>query len=220
MLPLDKGDRSLSLTSKLSLVYIVVFIGVIIFADPSWMRQQIRDEVASFQQWTGPEAGQQVTQKAQDWYYFLFKNSGIEALVNDFFAPDLSLIESNTGLVNAGNPIFSKLTTGVENFWLLMYQSVFRMAVLQYWMIFAVGLSLAAFCDGLVKRKIKQYTFGWSSVNVFRLSVKALVTAPFLIITYLSIPVVPSYAHFMPLIIFIGLGIAMHYMASNMQRVF
>ncbi|KKK87475.1 hypothetical protein LCGC14_2752870 [marine sediment metagenome] len=219
MLPLSNDETVIGLTAKLSLLYMFIFVAVIVFANPVWMKGQIAEEIQGFIKWSGDEAGEDVAGRAQMWYIKGIKETGIESTINNFIVFDIEE-ESNAGLRNMGGSFYYAIATSMETFWLMVYQSFFRLSVMLYWSGFLICVFGAALVDGLTQRNIKQYNFGWSSVNVFRMTTKVVVFVPFAFLTYLSIPVIPDYAHLVPPALMLILSIASYYMVSNMQKVF
>lgn len=220
MFPLsDSSETAISLTGKLSALFLIIFILIVIFGEPKWMEEQIQVELNDIVNTIGEDTGMKIINRANDWYAIAFKETGIEKAINQTIGYD-NLKEKNKGIRNMGKGLSNGLHKSLKTFWLMMYQSTVRLSVLAYWGVFLSAVIVASAIDGYNKRRVKQHNFGWTSVNVFRMSVKILVFLPFIIMTYLTFPVVPAYIQFFPVIILIVVAIAMNYLVSNMQKLF
>ena len=201
----------------LLLFYILLFI-LIIFAPNTWMEGQIKSEISSFNAILGAHSGDDVFSRANNWWQSTVIKFDLEQKTYDIVMP--TSYEMKTGIGKAASPFFDGVANSLRNFWLMVYQSFYRASVMVFWIMFAFGLILAGITDGYYKRQIKRYNFGWSSANVFRISFRYLVLIPTVLGLYLSIPVIPDYIAYMPVLIYLGMAVALSYMVSNMNKVF
>lgn len=220
MLPLsENNETALSLTGKLSVVFMMVFVAILIFAEPDWMENQIQSELNDFVSMAGEESGEKVIARATNWYTLIFKDTGAESTINKTIGYDNNA-ETNEGIRDAGADFSRGIAKSLKTFWLMMYQSMFRLSVLSYWLVFFGAIVVASAVDGYIKRRIKQHNFGWTSVNVFRMSAKILVFCPFAILTYITFPIIPAEIQLLPIAILLVVAIAVHHLVSNTQKLF
>lgn len=210
--------KGLTLWEKaLLLFYLFMFI-LLIAAPNSWMEKQIQSEIKAFNNIIGDGPAIEIYNRTNSWWNSLVKKNQLEQKSFDVIMPERK--ELSNGIGKAFRGFFEQAANTHRNFWLMVYQSMFRISVMWFWIMFAVGLIVAGVVDGFYKREIKRYTFGWTSANIFRISYKYLLMLFPIFGIYLSIPIIPDYVSFLPVILYVGMAIALSYMVANMNKVF
>jgi len=105
-----------------------------------------------------------------------------------------------------------------STFKLVVFQTYYRMNIIGYWLILSIPILLVSIISANYIRRIKQYNFGWSSLNKFYMSAFVVWNVtPLLITLYLVVPIAIS--PYWPMAIFLFVGWLIYSGVSNMQKI-
>lgn len=199
-------------------LHVVVFFVLVFIVDSAWLQAQTMDEARGFGVIVGDLAAVEVFDRSVVWYDTLITSNDYEARLRNFIFPPDGGSGSERAMRNMTGTIWTHVDIWLENFWVLVFQALYRVNVLGYWLLFTFPLVIAMFVDGLNVRAIKRHEFGWSSVNIFRMGAYMFSMAPSFLTLYLMLPIVPVFAHLVPVLFVLGVAFGVRLMSAHFMR--
>jgi hypothetical protein len=150
-----------------------------------WIQGQAAAERERVHAYWGAADEEQIAKEADEDYQRWFVGSGIVA---ESYAAMLPRPHTSRADLTLAPWFFSWLKVRLDAFWILVYQGVFRVRMIETWLKFLVLPIGAAALDGYVARQIKKVNRSYASADRFamgRLLLCLLIAAPFL---YLPVP--------------------------------
>lgn len=197
--------RMIAMVGMLSLAYIMLIMS------PEDYRTTLQAEIDSFKELVGNDDAYKVIKRSGEMYQYTFVDTKV--------VEKLEWLAQSEGL-GGEKELIHPLIRIVENIKIMFYQSVYRMSVFMHWLALVFPLIFALGSDGYYKRKMKQYEFGISSANIYRIWIKAGIFAFFIIDVYFIFPASGYFGVLLPPLMFIILGISIRYALSNVSKVF
>lgn len=194
-----------------------VMVFIIFFMDSFWIEKQIINETESIEGALGIKTKRMLVSEADRWYAALVKESGVESTSYNMFMPktrhdlDPALLYNSRFFDNYVEPT-------IDKFWMQMYQAILRLSLFKTWFLLCVPLVLAAMVDGMMARKVKQHTFGFTSPFRYRFSLYSLELSLVFIVIYLSLPISLEFSAWVPLAWFLSMAVSLTVLMSNMQK--
>jgi len=197
------------------LFVITVFVSVFVMS-PAWISDQLDEEIQSSHFWMGDKSANKIKDSTFQVYKKWVINSGFQREVKRITRLKRHDKLQYNEVANKGVNLLESMG---DSLLITILQSIYRTQVSLFWLIFAAPFILAMFVSGMVERKIKLYTFGWASANMFHVSAHTLfVLIPFMFVMYFSLPFyIPP---ILPMIIYLIIGYLVYVMSSNLQKVF
>lgn len=206
-------SKSIFITVLLWIIQALV-VGTLISSD--FIERAIREEREMMVTWLGASAADEMIAKADGRFIRWFKDSGAIDRSFHFFVPTEEERLNAKGMERLGEKIFPLAEQRLSVFWASVYQSVQRLSAFLMWMPYMLLIIVPAVVDGLLARKIKQVTFGYTSGTRYTAARHLLVFLAFAPMFYLATPisvhpvVVPLWAGL--------LAIALITLFSNVQK--
>lgn len=182
-------------------LFITIAIGLLM--PLSWVKKQVNTETYYIQETLGQESFDTFEGKISEMYSYLIYETGLFSGVSYVFNKVNVDFISNIG----------------KNFEYLMFQIIQRGLLIMYWLPFFFVLMLVLFLDGLGKREIKKYNYGFADPKLFHLSMHMITISLAIFVLYLGIPVTISITVWVPFSIFLFMAYWIHLLVSNYQKV-
>lgn len=199
------------------LLTIITLIASIFVLSPRWLAGEVDKEMKSATYWVGEENSKQLISDTYAIYKDMMIDTGYQRHIK-------SITQMNYEVIN-GKPVGglgmvdTMMSNIGESILIITLQSIYRTQIIIYWVVLMAPLILALAFTGLVQRKIKQFTFGWASANIFHLSTTTFAKiVPFASIVYLFFPI--AITTLFPVVIMLSTGVLLYQALSNLQKVF
>ena len=192
-----------TIVTFLSSATLIITIVISLLMPLSWVKKQVNTETYHIQKTLGTESFKTFERDIYEMYNYLIYETGVFNGVSQVFE------KVNIDLVkNIG-----------KNFEYLIFQVVQRALLIKYWLPFFVVLIGVLFVDGLGRREIKKYSYGFSDLKLFHLSMHMLTISLAVFVLYLGIPITISVTVWVPFLIFGFMAYWVHLLVSNYQKV-
>lgn len=198
------------------ILLLVSFIAMPLMIKQQTIMARVMGELEMIQSVFGAEDTSKLAHSATVWYNALFVDTG---LIDSTSKAHVSQSEKDTGQIFFGGAV---RITDVTNGYLLSfaaqaYAMMIRLFIILSWLPYIFPFMLAVVVDGMVARKIKFESFGFSSPIAYSLALHAIIVIVFFPTLYLLLPI-PVTPLFMP---FWALAIALpvSMLIGNTQRV-
>jgi hypothetical protein len=195
----------------------VVFVTALVSDD--WMRSIQDTEDKMVVEFLGKEKDEEVRKQAQDWFDKIFVKTGAQQSVYHYFIPTEEERAASIGFQDVGRDnLFPYITSRLQTLWDSIYQAIRRFFFVLCWWPFMISAFIPFIIDGLVKRKVKQSNFDYSSPLVHRYSFLFSVGVLYVLMLGLTFPF-PVPPQIMPLT-WIGMALALNgYLANTQKRI-
>lgn len=202
------------LITALSLV--VLIIGILLLGSPQDIEQRIVAERIAHADVFGEDLMIAVADDADRFYNEKFVDSGLVDWSMQFFAPaDPGVFGSEAAELDAKS-LFGELQLHVAAIWLAVYFEIQRFTLILHLLPYYLIVLIPAVVDGLVRREIKKYTFGYTSHQQFDAGIEGLLL---LILLPVAGFLIPWTIHPAFLISWLGAGVIVSFvMAANLQK--
>ena len=207
-----KGSGSGSFFGRMILCVAALSLGyILLFMSPEDYRKTLQAEITAFKTTVGEKDARDVLSLSNSIYSYAFVKSQV--------VPGLEGLLETTGL-NGENLWRLPLVRVIENLKLIFYQTSYRLSVFLHWLMFGLPLFIVMALDGYYERRKKQYEFGVTSANYFRIWVKAGGLAFLIIDIYFIFPAAGIFGALLPPLMFFLLGLSIRYTISNISKIF
>lgn len=178
--------RSLLLSLVIWLVE-VLFVTALVSDD--WLRSVQRSEEAGALRFLGKPKEAEIRSQAEQAFDALFVRTGIRETVRHYFIPTEAERLGSTGFEHVGQEnLFPFLAGRLQVLWDSVDQTLRRFYRLLAWWPFLIAAVVPFALDGLVRRKIKQSNFEYSSPLAHRYSLYAIFGTAYLLLVSLTLP--------------------------------
>jgi hypothetical protein len=194
------------------------FLEFVLFAaliPTAWSEQAIATERLWLIMAQGEAAATAVIERGRQWYDTVFIATGIEP-----WSYRLVLLgddEPGVGFERMGEyPVWDWLAGRLDVIWSALRQALVRVSLLLAWAPFFVLTACVALADGLIRRRIRQYSFAYASPLAHRVATVGLVWIWLAVFFVLFLPIpLPTAA--IPVVGGLS-ALALGVMATNAQK--
>ena len=195
-------------------VFEILIVSLLISRDHQMdIMQSERDKVVFY---TGSENEKNIFESTLNAYDALFIESGIMESSINLFVPTDKQKNASTGLENLGDSMFPTAFERINAFWDSVFQLIYRVMLMLFWLPFVLPLLLSSMFDGFSIRNIKKHTYGYASPVRYHMSMHMIRISVVLIPIMLFAPFTIS-----PVIILVWAliqAIALMFAARNLQK--
>ncbi len=202
----------------LGIASLVVAIVVTFFVPSRWLESQVDIERDSIVTWLGTESTDRLIKDSDDIYRNFFVEPGFVERSYYLFVPTKTEDDKSGALQGFGHEYHDWILDSVRSMWLLVYQIIQRALLVKEWIWFAIFPIAAAIIDGLMIRKIKQVSYGYSSPVIYRVGIDGVILSSILLLCYLSYPAAPPASPLWPLAWYVAIAVCIHAISSNVQK--
>jgi len=154
----------------------LTIIGTSVLTQPSLTAGVIAKDVAEFRRSLGEEDAKAIVARSKTAYRALFLDSGMPGIAYNVLHTDDAQIAAARGTPTAGIALASMHTNNwVRNVWLGGYKLLLRINALLVWAPALLPFVLAAFVDGMLARRRKDYTFGYTDPVKYNIATHMMV---------------------------------------------
>lgn len=176
-----------------------------VLTKPSLTAGVIVKDVAEFRRSLGEDEAKAIVTRSKSAYRAIFLDSLMPGIAYNVLHTDDAQIASARGTPTAGIALASMHTNNwVRNVWLGGYKLLLRLNALWVWVPALLPFTLAAFVDGMLTRRRKDYTFGYTDPVKYNIATHMMVFVVGMALLTLVAPL-SIYALALPLI---GIAIA------------
>jgi hypothetical protein len=200
-------------------VWLIEILLVTSLVSDAWLRSVQRREEAEVVQFLGKTESAEIRRDADRAFDALFVRTGVQETVRHYFIPTETERQSSIGLEDVGREnLFPFLADRLQVVWDGVAQTLRRFYLVVAWWPFAVATVVPFAWDGLIRRKIKQSNFDYSSPLAHRFSLYAILGTGYLLMVGLTLPfAVPPVA--IPMALAVVALAANVYLAHTQKRV-
>lgn len=176
-------------------------------------------ETESIMAWRslGGESAAWIEATGDRWYMALFEFSGVHDAVRDFVVPTEQEVARSRGLEGLGQSVvFPYLETCVEGLFHSLRTLCWRLATLVVWLPLAPMVAVPALIDGMLRWRIRQYTFDYASPLVHTVAIKGILGMFLFLPFYLFLPVPLS--PWVPPLAMMGAALLLAVTAAHTQK--
>lgn len=206
---------------KHSLLWIILIavciLGMPAISSPKDIMNRVIHELGMIEQVLGKAETTRVTTSATTIYNALFVETGFVGATKKAMVTEEEKLHSESMFGQSVRGISDQTNNYLLGFSALCFASLVRIVIFIAWLPYMAPFFLAAILDAAVSRRIKFFSFGYSSPIKFSAASHMLIVIVFLPILYLVLPmpVTPLFIPFWALIS----AIPVMTVISNMQRV-
>jgi len=199
------------------MIWLVEILFVTALVSDEWLRSVQRSEDAMIVGYLGATKDREIRLEAQDWFDRLFVRTGIQDSVWHYFIPTEAERQGSMGFEDVGRDnLFPFMAERLHVLWDSVYQMLRRFLLIVAWWPYLLATAIPFSIDGMVKRKIKQSNFAYSSPLVHRYSLYAILGLIYILLLSLTLPFpIPPQA--IPLVL-AGWACAMNVHLANTQK--
>jgi hypothetical protein len=172
---------------------ILLVMELILFAalvPASWSERVRATELAWLHQGLGPSTANAVVERADYWYGTLFVEPGLVETSYRITLPNDEDVQRAGALSPLATlPLWTWIAGRLEVIWAALYQALQRLAMLAAWWPFLLLLLVAAWGDGLVRRRIRQAGFAYASPLAHAYALRGIIGVVLLLGLVLLLPV-------------------------------
>ncbi len=153
-----------------------------------------------------------------DWHYTLTRESGLADSLEWMFFPSAEAQAKEKGMSKLGEKLwFPYLESRGEALDNLTKITLLRLTSILIWAPLLVLIAIPVFYDGMMERKIKQYTFKYPSPFLYRYGVKMVITVSFLLLVCFLSPL-PLPPMLLPIMILSSITVMGLIVIGNMPK--
>lgn len=209
------GDKTLTIEKIMlramgSLILLMTAYFAILM-EPHSYRVQLLEEINESSSLLNEARGNYLVNVATNLYFEAFVDTGFVRYI------ELATLSRDIELEEWW---ITHVTRIVENTKLLLFQASYRLLYFLYWGVFFVPCLIPLLADGYYKRRIKQYEFGVASTGMTQIWRKIFSITILLLYLYFIFPSTGQFVVYIPMTVFLIIGIAGHHLLSNYAKVF
>jgi hypothetical protein len=200
------------------IVIAVMTLALPIIVTPEQMVGKVKSEIGYITNAFGEDESKKLIDSANSFYNEAFVQSGVIKTAGYLYVNDEESKSNQAPGIGQTASNFNKLT----NSYLLsmsanVYAMTIRVGILLAWLPYLFPFILATIVHGLVRRKIKMWTFGFVSPSIYGTSMHALVVISFIPVLYLLSPIAitPLFIPFWAILSALPIGL----LVANIQRI-
>lgn len=185
-----------------------------VFITPDDALKQINDERKSVYSTFGPNQLQAIDNRTNRLYENYIIGWGVREWVYKIYMP--KKMDQTYGDHRENEKFRGVMKTRLEGFFRSVYSLLLRISILTAWLPFALLIFIPSLIDGYNKRKIKTYTYGYTSPVRYSAAYQLTVAAFMALPAYVALPVtLPAW---LPMIWAVFTGILLNILFSNIQK--
>ena len=185
-----------------------------VFISPEYAMKQINDERLSVYETLGSEQLKTIDERTERMYGQYIIDWGVRDWVYEIYMPKYMTQKSANHEKN--EEFRGVMSKRLEGLFRSIYSLVQRISILAAWTPFALLILLPSLIDGYNKRKIKTYTYGYTSPVRYSAAYQLTIGAFMVLPAYVALPVtLPAW---LPMIWAIFTGLTMNLLFSNIQK--
>lgn len=199
----SKSPGSMGLLKVSLILFIFELVVLFLVIPPSWLYKIAEKEHIYLVQEMGVPTAEWVTQAGRTWYGGMVVETGLSADVQEFFGTDPA-----TEVISG--PISGWLNERALSFQIIAQQVLQRVALVYSWIFFIVLLGFPFILDGIMGRKIKQYSFAHTSTAARSIATSALglIAVVFIMAIFAPIPFHPGVIPVLMLLAMFAMNVA------------
>ena len=195
----------------------VMILAMPIIVTPAKMVNKVKSEIEYISSAFGEEESKKLIDSANNFYDSAFVKSGIVKTTGGLYVKDTEVGNGVPGLGQTAKVMSRKTNDYLLSMSANIYAMSIRVGILFAWLPYVIPFLLATVVHGLVRRKIKMWTFGFVSPSIYGTSLHALVVIAFIPLLYLLAPfaITPLFVPFWAILSAIPIGL----LVANIQRI-
>lgn len=199
------------------LIWLLEIVLVAALISEQWTRSIQATEERMLLDYFGAEKATELRKTAMDGFEALFVRTGIRDSVYGYFIPTEGERQRSRGFEDVGRyDLFPFLQGRLDVLFESLYQMIHRAVVTAAWLPF-LGVAVVPFAiDGLVRRKIRQTNFAYSSPVAHRYSLYVILGIAYLLLVVWTLPV-PVPPQSIPIGLFV-VACALNVLLANTQK--
>ncbi|WP_026608629.1 DUF4400 domain-containing protein [Methylocaldum szegediense] len=199
------------------LIWLLEIVLVAALMSERWTQWIQDEEERMLLEYFGPEKAAELQRTAMDKFDALFVRTGIRESVYAYFIPTEAERQRSKGFEDLGRyDLFPFLESRLNVLFESLFQMVYRAVVTAAWLPF-LGVAVVPFAiDGLVRRKIRQTNFAYSSPVAHRYSLYVILGIAYLLLVVWTLPV-PVPPQSIPIGLFV-VACALNVLLTNTQK--
>jgi len=167
-----------------AIIFAELFISAFFISD-KWYADQLTYEHMSMKHLLGENLTYDVYKETKHVFTVFFVDTGVRESSLRLLDNYVHYTHSNEGFIHS---IIEWYKTRINVIWFYIYQVIERSLVLALWLPYAIPLFLAAIVDGMVRRKIKKHSYGYTSPVIYHTSTRVMFILAFFPLIYLLVP--------------------------------
>ncbi|NJD07941.1 MAG: DUF4400 domain-containing protein [Methylococcaceae bacterium] len=171
------------------MVWILEVVLVTALVSDQWLKTVERTEARLVVDYFGAHKDLEIRVSARYWFNHLFVETGVRAQIHHYFIPTEQERQQSYGFEDFGrDTVFAFIESRLIVLWDSVYQMMHRGFLLLAWWPFLAAAAVPFAVDGLVRRKIKQSNFDYTSPLAHRYSFYAILGTLYVLLLGLTLP--------------------------------